>query len=89
MIIGDAWRFGVEVESAPRDAQALVRRMALKARDGGVDGMILVLPVTRRSRVFLREARGTLAPAFPGASARTLELLRVGIRPADSTILCI
>jgi transcriptional regulator with XRE-family HTH domain len=89
MIIGTGWRFGVEVESAPRDAQALVRRLALKARDARVDGVILVLPVTRRTRAFLRETDATLMPSLPGRSARTLELLRAGIRPPDSAIVCV
>ena len=89
MIIGPGWRFGVEAESAPRDAQTLVRRLALKARDGGVDGVILVLPVTRRTRAFLREAAGTLTPSFPGPGTRTLELLRAGVRPDASAVVCV
>ena len=89
MVIGEGWRFGVEAESAPRDAQALVRRLALKARDGGVEGVILVLPRTRRTRVFLREAGGTLAPSFAGPNARTLELLRAGVRPPGGAIVCV
>jgi hypothetical protein len=89
MIVGGNWRFGVEAESTPRDAQALVRRLALKERVSQVDGVILVLPRTRRSRVFLHDAAGTLVPSLPGSGDRTIELLRVGIRPPDSAVVCI
>ncbi len=89
LIAGGDWRFGVEAETAPRDAQALIRRLTLKERDGRVDGVILVLPPTRRTRVFLREAGGVLAPAFPGTGPRTLELLRAGVRPPVSAIVCV
>lgn len=87
LILGDGWRLGVEAETAPRDAQALVRRISLKARDGGVDGVILVLPRTRRAREFVREARGILSPPFPGSGARTLKLLQAGARPSESAIV--
>lgn len=89
MVVGDGWRFGVEAESAPRDAQALVRRLALKSRDGGVDAVILVLPRTRRAREFVRDARGVLSPSFPGSGTRTLKLLRAGARPTESAIVCV
>src|SRR5262245_36496428 len=36
-VAGVGWRYGVEAESLPRDGQALIRRLALKARDGDVD----------------------------------------------------
>jgi transcriptional regulator with XRE-family HTH domain len=87
LIVGDGWRFGVEAETAPLDAQALVRRLALKSRDGRVDGVILVLPVTRRAREFVRYAQGTLSSSFPGSETRTLELLAAGLRPPESAIV--
>lgn len=87
LIVGDGWRAGVEAETAPRDAQALVRRLALKSRDGGVDVVILVLPRTRTAREFTRDASGTLSPAFPGSGARTLRLLRTGSSPPASAIV--
>jgi hypothetical protein len=40
----------------PRDAQALDRRIQLKARDSSVDGVILLLPDTRAARLFLDDA---------------------------------
>jgi hypothetical protein len=84
-----AWRFGVEVETAPRDVQALLRRLSLKVRDGGVDGVILVLPATRRTRDFIRAAGASLAADFPVPGARALELLAAGGSPGGSAIVVI
>jgi hypothetical protein len=81
------WRFGVEVETGPDDAQALGRRTRLKERDGAVDGVILVVPGTRRVRQFLQAAAPTLDPIFPAAGSVTLELLRVGRRPIGNSIV--
>jgi hypothetical protein len=77
----------VEAETAPLDAQALARRIALKARDGGVDGVILVLPGTRRAREFVRDASESLVPSFPGSGRHTLDLLAAGKRPPESAIV--
>jgi transcriptional regulator with XRE-family HTH domain len=80
LISGVGWRYGVEVETLPRDAQALVRRLNLKRRDGGVDGVILVLPDTRRARAFRRDAAAELDAAYPIPGPATLRaLVRVGI----------
>lgn len=89
LVVGTDWRLGVEAETAPRDAQALIRRLTLKERDGQVDGMILLLPLTRRTRAFLHEAADVLAPTFPGSGPRTLELLRAGVQPPASAIVCV
>src|SRR4051794_39747901 len=48
-----AWRYGVEAETRPSDGQDLTRRLMLKQRDGGLDGVLLVLPDTRTTRAFL------------------------------------
>lgn len=61
MVSGPDWRYGIEAEMNPIDGQALVRRLALKQRDGGVDGVILLLPDTRQARQFRREFAGLLA----------------------------
>ena len=89
MIIGSDWRYGVELESAPHDAQALARRIELKQRDGMVDGVILVLPATRRTREFLAAAAPVLAPNFPIPGPRALELLRAGVCPGGNAIVVI
>ena len=81
------WRFGVEAETAPRDAQALIRRIKLKERDGMVDGVILLLRRTRQTQAFLVEATELLVRAFPFPGPRALELLRAGVQPGGSSVV--
>jgi hypothetical protein len=80
-------RYGIEAETSPRDSQALTRRVQLKMRDGGVDGVILLLPRTRQTREFIERGAGTLGPAFPVAGSRALELLGAGVDPGGSAIV--
>jgi transcriptional regulator with XRE-family HTH domain len=82
-----SWRYGAEAETHPTDGQALARRLQLKIRDGGVDGVILVLPATRHVRHFLAAAGDLLTPSFPVAGPRALELLRAGVDPGGSAIV--
>jgi transcriptional regulator with XRE-family HTH domain len=89
MVSGPGWRYGVEAETAPRDVQALSRRLALKLRDGDVDGIILVLPRTRRVREFLAASRGMLAEAFPIPGTVALARLKDGLDPGGSSIILI
>ena len=86
-INGPGWRYGVEAETGPTDAQALNRRLNLKQRDGGMDGVLLVLPGTRRVREFLAAAEPLLAPSFPIDGRRALELLHAGVDPGGSAII--
>jgi transcriptional regulator with XRE-family HTH domain len=88
-VSGDGWRLGVEAETLPRDVQALVRRLQLKARDGGVDGVLLVLRDTRRAREFLRDASDELAPMFPIPGRRAAELLLAGETPRGSAVITV
>jgi transcriptional regulator with XRE-family HTH domain len=83
------WRFGVEAETAPHDVQALARRLSLKARDGAVHGVILLLPTTRRTRDFLREAGALLSADFPVAGPHALESLAAGTAPTGNAIVVI
>jgi transcriptional regulator with XRE-family HTH domain len=87
MVSGRGWRYGVEAETHPTDGQALGRRLALKVRDGEVDGILLVLRGTRHTRAFLAATGDLLAPAFPVSGQRTLELLRAGVDPGGSAII--
>jgi transcriptional regulator with XRE-family HTH domain len=89
MIEGPGWSYGVEAETAPTDAQALARRIALKVRDSEVDGVILVIPGSRRAHAFLRDAADHLGPAFPAAGPRALELLAAGVDPGGSAIVIV
>lgn len=88
VVRGPGWRFGVEAETRPRDVQALVRRISLKARDDRVDGVLLVLADTRSDRAFVRAAGDALTARFPTDAGRVIEMLGVGFRPdGDALIL--
>ncbi len=86
---GPNWCFGVEAETLPRDAQALVRRLQLKQRDGDVNGVLLVVRDTRRTREFLHAAGDELAGAFPFSGRRASELLAAGIQPEGSAVVLV
>jgi hypothetical protein len=87
MITGPGWRYGTEAELAPRDAQALGRRIHLKIRDGSVDGAMLVLRSSIQTRRFLAEAADVLRPIFPVPGTTALEALRAGNDPGGSAII--
>jgi len=86
---GLSWCFGIEAETLPRDAQAMVRRLQLKLRDGRIDGVRLVLRDTRRTRAFLHEAADELAGAFPVPGRRASELLAAGLDPGGSAAILV
>ena len=87
MIRGTAWRVGVEAETRPRDAQALIRRISLKARDDGAELVLLVLADTRNDRAFARAAADVLGARFPVDGPRTLDRLSLGLRPEGDAIV--
>ena len=87
VVRGSGWLYGVEAETAPRDVQALARRMSTKLRDGNVDGLLLVLPATRRTREFLSAASVLLESIFTVAGSRAMALLRAGLDPGGSAII--
>ena len=84
---GTGWRYGVEAETHPTDAQGLARRLALKLRDAEMDGVLLVRRRTRHTTAFLSAAGDILAPAFPVPGRRALQLLGAGIDPGGSSII--
>ena len=87
LVRGPDFRYGVEAETAPRDAQALVRRILAKERDGEVDGVILLLRATLQTRRFLTEAGTWLASSFPVVGSRALELLAAGVAPGGNAVV--
>ena len=89
MVSGALWRYGVEFESAPNDGQAIVRRARIKQRDGGVDGVLLVVPDTHRARAFVRTLAPLAGDMFPVASRDALARLRRGEDPGGSSIVIV
>jgi len=85
IVRGEGWTVGIEAETRPRDLQALQRRLALKARDGRVDAVVLLLLDSRHNRTLVRES-ADLATAFPVPGRRVLELLGAGVMPPGSGI---
>lgn len=87
LISGPSWRYGVEAETAPRDAQSIARRLQLKERDGAVDGVLLVVRRTEQTRRFLGEVGHMLGERFPVNGGRALELLHAGADPGGSAVV--
>jgi transcriptional regulator with XRE-family HTH domain len=84
-----AIRIGVEAETRIRDGQALLRRLALKRRDGGVDRLILLISDTRGNRDAVRLLEADLREAFPIPGRAGLARLVAGQDPGgDFLILC-
>jgi hypothetical protein len=87
VVVGYGWSIGVEAATRPIDIQAVERRVALKARDSGVERTILLLSRSRHNRDLLRAADGSIRAAFPGDGPRTLELLHAGVDPGGSAVI--
>ena len=71
----------------PGDLQALERRLALKFRDGGVDGASLLLLDSKHNREFVRANAASLMERFPVPGRRALELLRAGVDPGAGSVI--
>jgi hypothetical protein len=82
-----AWRVGVEAETRPRDLQALERRLAIKARDGNVDAVVLLLANTRHNRDLVQGREADWRERFPLAGRRALELLGARVKPPGDAIV--
>jgi transcriptional regulator with XRE-family HTH domain len=86
VIRGEAWRIGVEAETALDDVQAVERRLALKQRDGDVDRVILLIADTRRNRSSLAAAPASFA-RLPLRTREVLAALREGRDPGQGGIV--
>lgn len=87
VISGPGFRIGVECETAPRDVQATLRRIALKVRDSGMDGSILLLADTVQARRFLVVGAELLRDAFPVDGEVAIERLSTGLDPGGSAVI--
>jgi transcriptional regulator with XRE-family HTH domain len=87
VVAGASWRHAYEAETRPRDLQALERRIGLKARDGDVDGVSLLLLDSRHNRELIRAHRASLDARFPVPARRAIELLRAGADPGSGSVI--
>ena len=78
---------GVEAETVLEDLQELEREIALKARDGGVEVVLLLVADTARNRRILRANRETLRARFPLDTRAALAELRAGRLPSAGAII--
>ena len=88
MLLGADWRHHVEVETRPRDRQALERRIALKAPDGGEGSHVsLLLLDSRHCRDFVHGTGSAQAERFPVPAQVALAALRVGHDPGPGSVI--
>lgn len=78
---------GVAAETRLRDWQALLRAERLKARDGGVERLILVLSDTRPNRDAVRAVGVGLTSELPLDGRALLPALRAGRDPGADGLL--
>jgi transcriptional regulator with XRE-family HTH domain len=81
------WWIPVEAETRPRDVQALLRRLALKARDGRTEAVILVLARTSGNRDVARRLNALDPGRFTVPPRHALAALAAGGHPGGSTLI--
>ena len=86
-IVGRGWFCHVEAETAITDGQALLRRLALKVRDGGRGNVVLLVSDTRSNRDALHTLRLSMTATLPLGTRSILGALRRGEEPAGSGIV--
>jgi transcriptional regulator with XRE-family HTH domain len=86
-ILGARARVGLEAETRLRDCQAVQRRIALKARDSGIDQVILLVSDTHANRAAIQAAEASLREMFPIPARAALRALRAGRDPGGSAII--
>jgi transcriptional regulator with XRE-family HTH domain len=87
VILGSDWKHAYEAETRPRDRQALERRMALKARDGDVEAVSLLLTDSRHNRDFVRFHATALQERFPVPGRRAVAALAAGENPGAGSVI--
>jgi transcriptional regulator with XRE-family HTH domain len=88
VVAGRGWRAGVEAETHVGDAQALLRRLALKERDGDVTGgLVLVLSDSRHHRELLRSMAKEISASFPVESRIAMRRLGRAEAPGSAVVL--
>jgi transcriptional regulator with XRE-family HTH domain len=80
-------RIGVAAETRLRDWQALLRREEGKARDGGVDRLLLVVAESHTNRRAVRDAGLSLTSAYPLDGRTVRRALQLGRDPGGNGLL--
>lgn len=78
---------GIDAETRLHDLQALQRRCEAKARDSGVDRVVLLVAETRHNSRILRDHREGLRSTFPLDTRPVLASIRRGTLPSASGIV--
>jgi hypothetical protein len=79
----------VEVETRFVDAQAQLRRIALKMRDGGVEHILLVLADTPSNRRAVAAVWAVIQARFPISGRSALAAIAAGRYPGGSALVFI
>lgn len=87
LLLVDRRPVGVEAETRIRDLQALLRRIALKRRDGALEDVILLLADTRHHRRIVRAHADDLAFDYPVPGRLALQRLAAGAHPGGGAVL--
>jgi hypothetical protein len=86
-IRGRGFLLAVEAETRPRDLQALMRRINLKARDSGADAVVLLLTDSRANRELAQAFGQDLRTGFPVPARAALHALASGEAPDGSSVI--
>lgn len=78
---------GVELDTRVIDAQAQLRRITLKLRDGHVDRVVLVIADTRANRLAVKAAAGLFGTIFAIEDPAAVDALRAGRVPPRNALL--
>lgn len=76
-----------EAETRIYDAQGQLRRIALKARDAGVDAVLLAIADTPRNRAAIHSAGPMISDTYPIRSREARRALRLGRHPGGSAVI--
>jgi transcriptional regulator with XRE-family HTH domain len=87
LVTGPDWTIGIEAETHPDDRQALERKIAIKARDGGTTTVVLLLARTIANREFVQLHEAALRRRFPVPQREALRALAAGRLPAGDALV--
>jgi len=86
LLTGPAATIAIEAITRLRDAQAQLRGVARKQRDGGVPRLVIVVAANHHNRAALASAADVLTTTFPLGTRKTLAALSRGMDPGDNGI---